>query len=61
VKNALADPRRNLKVVAASCGYASAADMRRVFRRREGCTISEYAKRALPGKISFGATKGEER
>ena len=45
VKDMLANPHCSLSALADVAGYASNDDLRRVFRKRIGCTMTEYRKR----------------
>ena len=47
VKDMLSAPSSDLSELAAIAGYSSNDDLRRVFRKRVGCTMKEYRKDAL--------------
>lgn len=60
VKDSLRFADKNMKIVASCCGYNSVADMRRVFKRHEGCTVSEYVSRVLHDTELFSEVKKEK-
>lgn len=57
VKKSLFEADRNLKVVAANCGYGSASDMRRAFKRHEGMSLSEYVRMISAQRFSLNKGK----